>query len=278
MFERGNDTATQSNSSQPSERNKTAQTLYENANRLAGLSRFQEALEVCDQAIVLNHEYVDAHMLRGAIYQHHGFFLYASQDFQRVIELLPDHFAGYFLLAKVLKADSRPHLALTQLDIALTLLPTHTEIRQLRYECLIDLQAHDQLLREADEALDLGNLTTLCHKANLLAYLQKPREAYLLYQQVLELDPNHEQAQMGRLSIWLAMGLQDEAYASYPDTQLYSRTDLLKWLKAPLWTGRESLQDKTLLIYAEQGQGDTIQRSRYVMHLVEYAKRVSAHL
>jgi hypothetical protein len=42
----------------------------------------------------------------------------------------------------------------------------------------------------------------------------------------------------------------------------------------PLWLGAESLQDKTILLYAEQGLGDTIQFSRYVSLVAQLGAQV----
>jgi hypothetical protein len=42
----------------------------------------------------------------------------------------------------------------------------------------------------------------------------------------------------------------------------------------PRWTGRESLSGKVILVYAEQGFGDTLQFSRYVSLLQAQARRV----
>jgi hypothetical protein len=42
----------------------------------------------------------------------------------------------------------------------------------------------------------------------------------------------------------------------------------------PLWLGRENIQNKTILLYAEQGLGDTIQFFRYVKLVKELGARV----
>jgi hypothetical protein len=42
----------------------------------------------------------------------------------------------------------------------------------------------------------------------------------------------------------------------------------------PLWLGHESLQDKTILLYAEQGLGDTLQFCRYVKLVAARGARV----
>lgn len=267
-------------------RQQEAQLLYETANRLANQAHFEAALEACNQSIALNPTHADAYLLRGAIYQHHGHFYNAAQDFEIAAQLAPHHYAAYFSLAKVQKSDYRHREALANLDKALALAPTQQETIQLRYECLIDLCEHEQLLIEAEQSIQAAQssvgdatrlVTALCHQAQLLLYLQQPRKAFLLYEQADALKPMDEDVLLGKLAIWSAMGRDDVVYDFYPDSQLQAHSSFFKALGIPLWTGRESLREKTLLIYAEQGQGDTIQRSRYVLALVAYAKSISAH-
>src|ERR1700759_362989 len=42
----------------------------------------------------------------------------------------------------------------------------------------------------------------------------------------------------------------------------------------PMWLGKEDINDKTLLVYGDEGFGDTLQFARYVPMLVERGARV----
>ncbi|HEV7813667.1 MAG TPA: glycosyltransferase family 9 protein, partial [Janthinobacterium sp.] len=50
--------------------------------------------------------------------------------------------------------------------------------------------------------------------------------------------------------------------------------DLQRHFRQPLWLGEDSLQGKTILVYSEQGYGDTIQFCRYAAPLADSGARV----
>jgi hypothetical protein len=73
----------------------------------------------------------------------------------------------------------------------------------------------------------------------------------------------------------LTLGRYDEGWVDY---ELRAETDplLTPWRQCgrPQWTGHESLVGKTLVLYSEQGFGDTIMAARYVKPVLARGARV----
>jgi tetratricopeptide (TPR) repeat protein len=232
---------------------------------------WQAALENCCEAIALNPSHFEALQRRAEIYQHHGFFKHASDDYERMVELQPKNHAGYFGLAKVQKASYQNVLALKNINHALAIAPKFIEAQTLRYELLIDLREHDLLLNESALTVKAAPFLpdALLNHGRLLAYLQYHSEAMHFYELALCLDPRHENALKGKAALLIAAGRVCEAYALLPATALMASPIFFTRFSQPLWTGQESLTNKTLLVYAEQGQGDTIQRSRYALQIAK---------
>ncbi|MEX2112665.1 MAG: tetratricopeptide repeat-containing glycosyltransferase family protein [Pirellulales bacterium] len=102
-------------------------------------------------------------------------------------------------------------------------------------------------------------------RSNLgIAYRMQGRlaEALACYDDTLRLSPDYAQAHLNRALAWLSMGRFAEGWAEYEwrwkcaDFQPPPHT-------LPIWDGGP-LVDRTLLIHAEQGFGDTLQFVRYV--------------
>jgi cytochrome c-type biogenesis protein CcmH/NrfG len=124
-------------------------------------------------------------------------------------------------------------------------------------------------------------------------------EAYSCYIKALELNPKHEDALIGLGNLLNeqknykdALKYFDMAIFNSPDNHLARWNKALSLLRlsnfpegwrlfesrrhlsemsehhpkliAPLWLGLESIRNKTIYVYAEQGYGDTIQFSRYI--------------
>ncbi len=94
------------------------------------------------------------------------------------------------------------------------------------------------------------------------------------YQQALTIDPDYADARWSRALAELLLGRFESGWAGYEWRWKSQESSCKKRdFKQPLWDGA-SLEGKTLLLHAEQGNGDSIQFIRYISAVVPFGGRI----
>jgi len=222
-------------------------------------------------------------------------------------ERFPQHGFGWKLLGVILKLQHRHGPALRAMHRAAQLLPNDEEAHSNLGMALAEaneLSAAEIFLRHA-VTLNPRHAQALSNLGNLLSRQGRLADAEACQRQALEIEPNYVAALCNLGSTLHDLGRIDEANASYrraleiePDcAQAQWNASMSKLLTCNFaegweqyewrwqtdaflttkrhftqaqWSGRQSLQGKTILLHAEQGLGDILQFCRY-------AKIVAAH-
>jgi len=105
--------------------------------------------------------------------------------------------------------------------------------------------------------------------------LKRIDEALADFDQAIALNPDYSDALWNRANARLLVGRYEEGWADYEwrwraEPTSPPRSDLGR----PQWRGGAEVRNKTLLLHAEQGFGDTIMVARYVRLLVEKGARI----
>ncbi len=136
-----------------------------------------------------------------------------------------------------------------------------------RSNALLDLDRPEEALTGYNRALELlpRNASLLFNRGNVHQKLARLEEAVADYDSALEFRPDLAEARMERSHCRLAMGDFERGFREYESRW---ETAQLRHVQSgssqPLWLGEENLSGKTILLWAEQGYGDTIQFMRYV--------------
>ncbi len=200
----------------------------------------------------------------------------------------------------------RPADAVAALDRALTCNPEFAEAHNNRAVALRALGRHGEALLSIDRALRIkpDYIDAKYNRGGLLIYFNRHQAALECYDQVLQQEPNHLGALVNRSVAYTAMGRYHDALASLtqskrlaPDipqahvSEAFNHLALgqfeqgwaeYEWRKklpthqayalaprTPEWDGCASLLGKRIILYAEQGLGDTLQFVRYATLLAE---------
>lgn len=167
--------------------------------------------------------------------------------------------------------------ALSDFDGALALRPESAQAHLLRGNALVGLARADETrLDEArhalDRALDLEPDNALAHfnRGNVLQYQLSFDEAIADYRRAIALSPDFAEAQLEIAHCLLAVGDPALAWPLYE--WRWKTAQLARAPRAshqPLWLGQQELAGKTLLVWAEQGLGDTLQFARFLPRLAD---------
>ncbi|HYA41522.1 MAG TPA: tetratricopeptide repeat-containing glycosyltransferase family protein [Syntrophobacteraceae bacterium] len=141
------------------------------------------------------------------------------------------------------------------------------DVLNRRGNALLSLDNPDGALESYNRALELAprNASLFFNRANVLQQLSRMNEAVESYDQALSYRPDLAEARMEQSHCSLAIGDYESGFQQYESRW---ETTQLKPVKlrtsTPSWLGKEDLAGKTILLWAEQGFGDTIQFLRYV--------------
>ena len=138
------------------------------------------------------------------------------------------------------------------------------------------LRRYDEALACYERALSLrpGYVATLKNKADLLADFLRFDEAMDCYERAKALAPNDPITIWNMALIHMLMGNFEAGWAG---REIRWKTGLgmaAPTFSQPQWLGNGSLRGKTILIFADEGIGNSFQFSRYVPMVAELGPRV----
>jgi tetratricopeptide (TPR) repeat protein len=234
-----------------------------------------EAETALRRAIVLDATIADAHYMLGQILQGRGEAARAIDAFEQALLHDAELPFAYRDLCFAYLDQKAPDKALELLDKALSLYPDFPPLQYLAAKAHGDLKQFSTALPYCERALAMGFDVDIMHFAHgvTLQGLQRHSDALASYERAIHLKPDLVAAHFNTAVCHLLMGNFESGWR---ELEWRWQHDDFKFKKppAPLWTGRESLANKTIFVALEQGFGDTIQFCRYLKMLAQRGGRV----
>ena len=224
---------------------------------------------------------------------------------------------GLMLLSQSLHAAGRAAEALAPLAAVLAAHPGDAGALACRGNVLLELRRPAEALADFEGALQAHGRApdALANASAALLALDRPADALELADEALRADPRHRAALHNKACALKDQGRVAEALAQAQQaSHLHPGDPDLAWVLAvshllqgdlargwqahearwqakgflaaagrpattqPQWTGEQPLAGRTILLYAEQGLGDTIQFLRYVPLVAQRAGTVLLHI
>lgn len=251
--------------------------LYINlGSTLQQLNENETALVCYDTAATLAPHAAPIYFNKANLLKKLGRVILAIEHYQKAITLNPNYASARTNLGLCQLDQHQTQEALEQFEIVKTLTPQDPLAHHNLANALKALERWDDALQSYTQALSLHpqHIATLYNQGTTLQEMLRLDEAIACYQQVIELDAQHAKAHWNLSICWLLLGHFEKAWPLYawrwrvPENHLSRPT-----LDAPLWRG-QPLAQQTLLLYAEQGLGDSIQFCRYLPLLEQLGARV----
>jgi len=239
--------------------------LANRGNALLSLGRFDASLASYDRAIALRPGNSDLLNNRGNVLLALKRYGEALASYESALASRPGHAGLLKNRGNALMALDRYELALASFDRALQIQPDDVGTLNNRGNALRGLYRFDEALACYDHALAIQPVhpETLSNRGNALHALQRLNEAIASYERALSSQPDYADAHWNLGLAKLATGDLAAGWKEYEWRWKLADAPGRHAFPAPLWTGKEDLHARTILLHAEQGLGDTLQFCRY---------------
>ncbi len=230
---------------------------------LAEMGKPTEAMASYQQALRLKPDLAETHNNLANMFRQQGKLTEAIAGYQRALHLKPGYAEAHSNLGVALLDQGKVEEAVACHRQALALKP---DIAEAQSNLGMALAEQGKLAEAAgcyQQALRLKPDYAEAHNnlGVVLAELGKLTEAAACYEQALRLKPDYADAHLNLAYSWF---FREDLEAGWPEYEWrWKRPGFPRpAFRQPLWDGA-SIQGQTILLFAEQGLGDTLQFIRY---------------
>jgi tetratricopeptide (TPR) repeat protein len=200
--------------------------------------------------------------------------------FSSIVDIDPTHDGALNNRAAALAQLGRLDEALECLQRVLAIAPDHADALSNSAYIHSHFNRHEAALACLDRALAINpnQAAAWNNRGSVLGRLDRIGEALVCYETALAMNPEYAEARYNRAAIQLSLGNLRDGFAGF-EARWDMRPLKSATLKtsAPRWRGNAApfaLKGKTLLIWHEQGLGDTLQFVRYATLAAHHGARV----
>jgi tetratricopeptide (TPR) repeat protein len=246
---------------------------YNRGNALRDLHRPEDAVASYDRAIALQPDHAEAYNNRGAALADLRRPEEALSSYTRAIAQRPNFTEAHNNHGNALAELGRLEEALASYGRAIALKPDHAGAYKNRGAALAGLGRLDDAVADFDKAIALqpDYAEAYADRGAALANLGRREEALASCDRAIALKPDSDEARFNKGACHLALGDYERGWQGYEWRWQTRNAPALPDLPSVLWRGETSLANKTILVHAEQGFGDSLQFCRYVPMLAKLA-------
>ncbi|MDI1272022.1 tetratricopeptide repeat protein, partial [Polaromonas sp.] len=197
--------------------------------------------------------------------------------YQLALKIKPDHAGVLSDLGNALQAQGKTEEALQIYGRALEVQPDFVDALVNRGNVWRSLQRVEEALESYDRALQVrpDHAEVLNNRGVALLELGRPQEALASHQKAWRARPDYAEAHWNEALCQLLLGDFSQGWPNYEwRWKRKLNQDAQRNFPQALWLGEQLLSNKTILLHAEQGLGDTLQFCRYAAQVAALGARV----
>ncbi|MDJ0799315.1 MAG: tetratricopeptide repeat protein [Calothrix sp. MO_167.B12] len=209
-----------------------ANALYRQANILADLQRYEDALSVYDRAINLKSNYSQAWYGKGKSLYALKKYKQALVAYDKAIQIQPDYWLAWNGRGLILDKLQRYQEAIAAFDRALQIQPEQPDIWATKGKALVKLKQYDEAIMAYDQAISLksDNYNYWYEKGLVLHKSQLYEDAIASFERSLEIKSNHASSWYHRGNALVNLRRYDDAINSYDKAVEYQANFYQAWL------------------------------------------------
>jgi tetratricopeptide (TPR) repeat protein len=227
------------------------------------LGRWAEAAASFRQAVQLRPNYADAFVNLGLTLLDLEQPAEAIECHRQALRVNPNSHIAETYLGIALKGQRRLDEAVAHLQQAIRLKPDHADAHNSLGNTLLEQGKYEEAIASFHTALRLRPDFAEAHNnlGNVFVELGRRGEALACFQQAIRLKPDYAEAHRNAALLLLLLGDFARGWAEF-EWRWRCKDFPRRPFAQPRWDGTP-LQGRTILLYGEQGYGDTLQFIRY---------------
>jgi tetratricopeptide (TPR) repeat protein len=234
-----------------------------------------EAVGLIEQALTSRPDSAEARYNLGLAWRDQGQNETALACFERAVELRPDYVEAHLNRGKILRRLGRRDAALAAYQRVIDLSPGNAEVYNNRANILLETGLVEAAIADYRQALARNPAYAEAHNnlGNALSDLGDYPGAIASLDRAIALAPDYANAHFNLGLVYLRLGRYAEGWREY-EWRFRRPGETARHAGLPAWRGASEIAGKTLLVFAEQGMGDTVQFCRYIKRLGARGARV----
>jgi tetratricopeptide (TPR) repeat protein len=239
------------------------------------LGRLDDAIAAYKNALRLKPDYAAAYSNMSAALEDQGKVGEAIKAAKAALQIDPNHVEAYNALGNALRHQGRIEEATWAFKKAIKIKPDYAFPHSNLSVIYSDLGNYDEAINSSKLALriDPHFVQGYSNAGNNYRVQGKLKEAIHLLKNAIKIRANYADAHHNLSYALLNSGRLVEGLDEYEwRWKVAKNVQKIRNFSRPLWDGRENLADSTVLVWHEQGVGDTINWSAYVSLLADRAK------
>jgi len=220
-----------------------AEAFLNKGASLKELKKYQEALDCAEKALILNESLAEAWSNRGVALKELRRYQEAIESYEKAISIKPDFYEAWSNRGLVLKELRRYQEAIESYEKAISIKPDFYEAWLNRGSALSEIKNYDQALES--------------------------------YNQAINIKPDFYNAHCNKAFIQLLMGDFENGWVNYEYRWGITKAEPYRHANIGRLKDVQEVKDKKILVWGEQGHGDTIQFVRYIQALQDRGAKVT---
>jgi tetratricopeptide (TPR) repeat protein len=253
------------------------EALHDLATTYGHLGKTQEALSYYIDCLKINQNSYELHFNIARTLDHLKRYDEALSHYDQAIQLNPNYAEAWSNKGVTLHDLKRYDEALSHFDQAIQLNPNYAEAWSNKGNTLKDLKRYDEALSHFDQAIQLNPnyAEAWSNKGVTLQDLKRYDEALSHFDQAIQLRADFFDSYWNKSLALLTLGNFKDGWGLYTYRWKRTNADKYRYSNINKLESLDNLTNKNILVWYEQGYGDTIQFSRYIPKLIDLGANVT---